>query len=527
MASSTVMVVMVTAVNRARFGALLPVSYVVSGALLPIGLSLTEVAWAETWQFNPGLRGVVTYSDNVALSARGNEVKDTSYEIVPSVNYSRKDGRVEITADYSLDHVFHSNDRAGSRNVNTLNSVAKLEPVDNIFYVDANAQISQQSISALSAQTASNAALTSNRTNVTTFSLSPYFKGVFGQGNQFEFRYRYGDTFSDSNVNDTGSISRALSGVIRGGSLQSRWSLSMQRSETLATGNAVNRTKDGSRLSMDEYIQGNLTWMLDNQVSLGTNLGYQHTKNYSTGLPYDLIYGLDVNWKPTTQTVLSMSANHRATGPAYNYSVSHKTGWTAWNLTWDRSVTTNQTLLLASNPVYDLFSDLVNRLYSDPAQQKAMLKLLGVPQGYVADIGLMSNQMIMQNSFKGSVAMVGVRNTVTLNVGRSSNNSITSFGGQDDFNQYSLVRQNSWGLTWNLLVSPVTRFTVSYNRLRNEGVSGNGVTTLRQGTLTSEISSQFSPKMTGSIALRNYFSDGGQTGLVRENAVIGTVGYRF
>lgn len=500
---------------------------VLPGMVLPLGLFFSMSVKAETWQYTPDIRVALTKTDNVKMAPKGKEAGDIALEVVPGINYSRKDGRVDINVNYSLDHVVHFENDGGNRNVHALSSSAKLEPIDRLFFIDGTAQISQQNISALSVQSTSNINTNPNRANVFNFSLSPYYKTVIGQGNEFELRYRINDTYTDSELLNSGSISRAVIASLRGRGLQSSWAISAQRYESAATGDVRTKSVSGKNVTVNESIQGSGSWFSDPQLVFNGNVGYEHLANYTTGVPFALTYGWGIGWRPNNLTEVNFSVGRKATGQNYNFGLSHKTAWTAWNVSWSRDVTSTQTQLSASNPTFDLFSSLVSKLYSDPKAQEQVLSALGVPKGYIPTLGLFSNQMMRQNLFRGSLAIVGVRNTISFNLVRTTSSSASGVGSNDDLSRYSSLRQNSWGAVWNLKVSQNTNFSVSYNRSRNEGVTLTGTSGTRQSNFESAISTQLSPKLNAALMLRGSNNDGQIGGTVRENAVVSTLAYKF
>ena len=69
---------------------------------------------------------------------------------------------------------------SNNRFVNTLSALANLEAVENFFFIDARASISQQFLSPFGPTPTDLSTATSNRTNVTTLGVSPYIRGAFG-----------------------------------------------------------------------------------------------------------------------------------------------------------------------------------------------------------------------------------------------------------------------------------------------------------------------------------------------------------
>lgn len=500
--------------------------------VLPAGLAFSFSAFAESVQFTTGLRTSATYSDNLTLTTAGSQVSDIALELIPSISLQRKGGRLDLNVNYSLDHIEHSSEAGGKKDVHTLASSATLEAVDKWLYVDGTAQVSQQNASAFGPQTATNANVTANRGSVTNYSLSPYVRGALSQTTSYEVRYRFSGIKSELAQAGSGTATDEWLATLRGGSDLVRWGLSLKRN-SIDYGNSTQATAlPGTSTSSSTSIDANLALKLDPQFTLTGTFGRDHNSNYVVGRDQAWTYDLGFQWVPTTRTTVSGDYGRKAFGTNYALNASHRTAWTIWNLGLTRNITNTQNQLMAANPNYDVMTSFVRQRYTDPAQQQQLLTLLGIPPGYVPSVGLVANQNALQTALHFSLALVGTRNTVTLNVGRSQSESATLTGAYNDLSQFSLVRQNSVSLSWDFKASAFSSVAASYgiNRSTGVGAQTTAVTSDQQSsqkTFNISLNTQISPKLVGTVSLRSVTSDGGNVGNYRENSFVGTLGYRF
>lgn len=182
-------------------------------AVLSIGLGcLAAQGVAGEWTISPTISITETATDNVGQTNK-NKSSDLISNISPGINIAGTGDRVKLRFDYQMNNLFYVNDSSRNNIQHALNALGTLEALENWFYIDANASISQQNLSAFGGSTNSNVDTnnSSNTTETTTYRVSPYFKGTLGMVADYQLRYSVARTSSDSgNSNDTES--RGFSG---------------------------------------------------------------------------------------------------------------------------------------------------------------------------------------------------------------------------------------------------------------------------------------------------------------------------
>ena len=125
------------------------------------------------------------YSDNVDLDPDGAEVSALTSEVVPSVIIRSESARVTAALNTSpiLRHQTAGSDK-GLTVAGNLAGLGTVEVAEDLFFVDAQASISQQVLSSKAAGS------TANEETVQVYRLSPYLRSRFGGFADAEARYR-------------------------------------------------------------------------------------------------------------------------------------------------------------------------------------------------------------------------------------------------------------------------------------------------------------------------------------------------
>ncbi|UUZ57214.1 TIGR03016 family PEP-CTERM system-associated outer membrane protein [Massilia sp. H-1] len=131
-----------------------------------------------------------SYSDNVALRPDGGERGSLVTELVPGLRVRHKGPRVAFNGQYEFHYYKMSQDVPGTRQSSrVLRADGKAALVDDLFYMDGNAAIQNQAISAFAQNTNGNDYADANRTEVRSWRLSPYLVHRFGSFATGELRY--------------------------------------------------------------------------------------------------------------------------------------------------------------------------------------------------------------------------------------------------------------------------------------------------------------------------------------------------
>ena len=159
-------------------------------AIFMVSLIFVEQSIASNWNIVPSLYSSVSYNDNVYLSVQGQETRDLITQINPHVSINKEGGRGYLELDYTMQNILYSSESAFNDTFHLLNARAGTELLPDLLYVDASAGHTQQVTSRDEAVPADNVTISTNRTDLDLFSISPYTRYQFGRQAVGELRYK-------------------------------------------------------------------------------------------------------------------------------------------------------------------------------------------------------------------------------------------------------------------------------------------------------------------------------------------------
>ncbi len=488
-------------------------------ALCAGGLSCP--AKAESWTFTPNLQVRGTYSDNVALAPAGQEHGDTILEVSPGIQIHGESARVKLNLDYTWQTLTYLEDSRLNAKNNMLNASANLEAIEKWFYVDATALVSQQNISAFGAQPMDNTSGSLNRTTVSTYSFSPFIKGVIGSDASYELRH---NTFgADSGV---GPLSRSQTNEWVGklsGDTPLRlinWGVDYNRQSTAYAD--INSTE------MEAY-RGSLIFLVDPQLKLSVNAGYEKN-NFLVGKQSGPTHGWGFQWPPSERPSIGGARDQRLFGPGYSLFIKHRMPMSALDVALTRDFTSTPAVLfggLGTTIAQLVANALPQPPPGTPDNRLAMAtSLLGPSANLVPTLGFLTNQIILQKRLQASYALIGARNMLTFTAFKSDSQPVAEgFAPGDDFARFTKIAQNGLSATWSHTLSALSSLNTSYAHTLSTG-DGTVEQTAMQNTLSLDLSTKLSPRTNGLIGLRHMQFDAGPSSY-RENAIYASLLFLF
>lgn len=494
-----------------------------SAAIAPPVDTSGTTSQGRAWTIKPRVTLTETWTDNVRLgSTQGNGDADLITQIAPGIRIDGKSARLKAFLDYSLNaQTYLKTDN--SRIQNALNSFATLEAVDNWLYVDANARIAQQAISAFGAQSPSASSINSNSTETSTLQLSPYIRGQLAGWADYALRYNRSATRSNastvSNV-DLDEWAAQLSGSTPFRSL--RWSLDGSRQ---AVDYSSGRETEASRFF------GRLTYMLTPQFRVIGSGGWEQNNYASLDQQARTTHGYGFDWNPTERTQVSAFKERRFFGDGHNVSISHRFPRSSirYTDTRDVSVLPNQFSSVGIGNVYDIYFEQFASLIPDPVQRaafvNAFLAQAGISPNTQVTSSFLSSRATIQRRQQLSLTLQGARNSITFLANRNqSEATLATPAVVDDFSQANVIRQQGFSLNYSHKLSELTTLNALVSRQESTG-SGSISQKTTTNLLQLNLSTKLGAKTNGSLSVRRSESDG--TTSFKENALIGTVSYIY
>ena len=463
-----------------------------------------------------------TLTNNVALSNSSTAQSDQITEISPGIQVNINAARLKTYFDYSLDHVEYAQGSAASRNQNALTTFGTLEAVDNWAFIDFSGNISQQTINAFGTQSTNNTAINANSTEVATYNLSPYVKGHFGDFADYEARVSRSVSSSDSSTASNTASTNSVVRVSKASAFRSLgWSADVSRQQVSYSA--------GRATEADSYSLG-LSYAVTPQVDVSVN-GGQESNNYTSLDKQNYnTSSVGVNWALSPNTKLSALAGKRSFGDTHNLSFEHRTARTVWRYSDSKDILVNPTQsgLGSVGNVYDLFFSQFASLEPDPVARATLvnnyLAANGISPTAVVLSNFLTSVVSLQRSQNLSLALLGVRDTVTFFLSRTDTSQLDTVSNSfDSQSNASAIVQNGFFANYSHRLTPDYSLGVMLSQQVTSGDTAAQETRLK--SFNVNVTGKVGKKAAASLGLRHVVSDGLTP--YTETAVTGNLNVQF
>jgi uncharacterized protein (PEP-CTERM system associated) len=496
----------------------------------------------STWRIVPSIGVTETLTDNVALVPSNTKESDLITQVSPGINLTSQ-GRLKLNLTYRPTALLYANRSDANTIQNYLDAIGTYEAVPNWLYIDASANIGQQSFSAFAPQ--ANIAtenINANRAETFSYRFSPYIRGRLGVNADYQLRYSYaasqvrGSDLGQTQVQDwLGTITSrpAPTGLA--------WALtaSYQTANTgLFSGSsqAIQPVGSVAADSWAERLYATVNYSFDPELRVGI-LGGWESNNYAGTTTSSATYGGQFERAPTVRTQLHARYEHRPSTNTYEFSFSHRTRLTAWRLTDSKIITTlpTQLLLGRTQSAFDLLFTALTTSFPDPIARtdevNRILQQNGIPRDLTVAPLFLSSRVFIQHSQNISFVLLGSRNTVTV-VGTIAKSRSTDSGVpvSDTSSLASETEQRTVSASWSHRLSAITSLNLLGTYTRGIGSGLNSTDSSDQLTTSLLLTHQISRRTYGTLGARYInFSASTSTAAndVREKAILGSIVVTF
>lgn len=490
---------------------------------LSIGCLLTMPVGAQdatrSASITPTFSASETYTRSTLADAGGAGGEFVT-RLSPGIGISSRSGRVQGSLRYTLNALQRSR-QSDARDVeNALSAAFTAEAVERRAFVDAQATITQQSLSAYGVQTlADSTQANTNRAEVGTASVSPYVRGALGAAVDYEVRLHAGANevkgSSDNDSTDTGATV-TLGATPTGARLAWGFSASQQ-----ATRYKLGRKTTSERTSLS------LSYRPDADLSLSLNGGQEST---DVGLVerrrYDN-WGYGGRWTPTDRSSIRFQSDRRYFGRSHALSFEHRMQRSVWSYTDARDVTGGSDPNGVGQPLtlYQVYFAQFASAQPDPALREQMvldfLRALGRDPGEILRGGMLNSGVSLQRRQDLSFAWTGLRTSFNLQAFASSTRLIDNPGGVADGGD---TRLNGCAATLSYRLTPLSSLTFSGSRQATEANAARGGNLLK--SVTAGWTAQAGRLITTSLSARHVVFDSAISPY-HESSLTAALGMRF
>lgn len=479
---------------------------------------------ADAWNIQTEAGLTETFTDNAGLTSPTLAKSSWVSELTPSIRIEHLGGRASVLIDYRLRSSFYSNQSQLNSNQNFLNASSTFEAVENWLYIDARSSITQQNRSAFgSAQLQNTSTLDANRVETNTYQISPYIRGRFADVAIYQLRLNETTTRTNEAAFPDTRTTEWI-GVIGKAPASAPWGWSV-------TGNALEVRNSDVSNRHNNRIRASGIYAFSRQLRFSAIGGYERSDFASAESRSTSTRGIGVEWLPSDRTKLSATREKRFFGDGYNLLFTHRTPLTAWRFVTTKDVVVLSNTLTATSPgsAYELLYDVLASSIPDPAARtqavrRRLQESATAESGNFSSASLTTNPFVSQNR-EGSVAFLGVRDTITVTFGRREQRDVAGSAPNLAL-QSADVLQRNWNVSWAHRLSPISTITAVFSSLRTEALS-LGQTESKQRAESLVFTTRLSPRTTATLALRRTHFNSTALDSYLENALAGTILMRF
>jgi uncharacterized protein (PEP-CTERM system associated) len=498
-----------------------------------MALVLAPTVHAEV-KFTPSISASETYSDNVSQTTADQAQSSFISELMPSFTVAENGPRFNLNGSYQLHLYSYSNKVANTNDASSqyqLNLQARL--IDQLLDLNATATRQTVSQSAFGPQGNDSLYSNSNRSNVSTYTITPTLRHRFGGTADAYLRYTRSRVSGDDNVLGT-SVGDNISANITSGSNFSTVTWGVNAVQDTYTDQTFGRTET-------ENAEANLSYHISQTIALTATTGYDKY-DYSPeegGTTQGKSWTGGFIWTPSTRTRLQVAYGRRFYGNTGNMAFTFRGHRSALNATYTDGISTSRQNFLSNTQVSttSLLDAALTASIPDPvARAKAIADYIaatGVSLGVANSTNYLSNVFQHQKSFQVAYTLEGAHSSSTLSVYKTRSAAL-----QTEQADSSLLGQSLASLNNNL---DTIGTTASYTqRLRQQTQLIASVNYQRSRTLDSDLTTDsesarlglthaFDAKLRGFAEIRqtrgSYYNVGNAR--FRENAISATIMMQF
>ncbi len=466
-----------------------------------------------------------TYTDNVALAPADQKESDFVTEIAPGFRVTDKTARTDLDVDYSFNNLFYARDSDRNTINHQLQASGKIELVEDLFFLDSRAQISQQAVSVFGPIGADTNTSENNRT-FRSYSLSPYLKKKLGREATIEARYTLSQVSSDAATTAVADSigNRIYLGIDSGPAYR-------------ALGWGVNFVDE--RVNYENFedtrfasLTGFGRYRLTKRLFATGSLGYDRNDYFTTGdQPEGVAFSMGIDWRPNQRTSLTASAGRRYFGSTYNLAFLNRTRRTGWDISYTQGIQTSRSQFIVPpggldrGQIEDSLRLTNPGLTDDELRQRTddIITRFGT--------NVQTNVVFLEKKWRGLFTWKLAKSDLLLsayNTVRDSEvtQSFSIFNNAGDFSLSRVIKQSGVGARWNYRLTARNQASIGLDlsRFRFLDIQRTDNTS----SFNLGISRKLSREASGSLNYRYLQRDSNfGSGEYDENAIFGSITATF
>lgn len=447
------------------------------------------------WTFTPSLGLLETFTNNVDLVSRDDRRSDAVTQITPSLLIDGVGPYASLRGIIAVPILIYA--RTGDENNKVwprVDLVGDVALFDRVLHVEGAVAVDQQFFTPFGAQPADLANATENRYRTESYRISPYVKGVTGNGTEYELRNNNVWTnLSGAPISTSNQEFYQVYGTASNTRRQLGWRANFDYSNTVFN----EQNKVYLRLVRAEPI-----YAVTPQFRLTASGGYEDNEFPFTDVR-GAIYGAGFEWQPSARTKATGRWEHRFFGGSYLFELDHRAPLSTFHVNVSRNITTYQQQLATftqGTSVAAMLNQLFSSQLPDPvARQQFVDQFIrdrGLPEVLGGPVVVYGERILLQESQTASAAFIGARNTIVFTVYNVKSEAIAGTGNAlppilsaaDD------NTQTGGNITWTHNLTPRLLLTASVQGSHTKATPP-AVGTTDQGGANVLLSSPLSPHL--------------------------------
>lgn len=483
-------------------------------------------AQAARWFGTRSISGQVTATSNAAFQASGSEQADVIVEVTPRVGFRAEGGRFSAGGSLAVTASHYLARSATDRLAPTADVFARLEAIENFFFIDGSLRILQTFEDPFGPQPIG----TSSINNQTQYEvrITPAIRGRIGTRTQYEVQ------------SDNTYVDRSGGSGGRPSAWASRNSAQLNYTPAPLGGGVSYERNDaafesgGSARRTTELARAYVNYAVTPALSIGVRAGQDRTNFPGFDQTYD-VYGGQISWRPSERTDLSVVAEKRFFGNGWQASFVHRRPRMAWTLRSSRDVSTQPQLFLNVPTTFDVAA-LINASLAtripDPVQRARFVEDLivsrGLPRSLQGAVNIYGDAASLRQDNSVALTLFGVRSSIIFSVfhAKSEQLILGSTGGVIPA-QLQDNKQFGLGAGFSRELDQRTSLNAEASWRDTSGLAAFDDQSSRQQTYQVRLTRRLGPRTTGTAGARFQHLSSNVTNDSREVAAFAGLTHEF
>lgn len=478
---------------------------------LSLVLGCAGPALPQRWIIDPSVGAQATLTNNANYDTGGQREADLIFNVSPAVGFSREGPSLRVNGSASLNMIGYVEGTQTSRILPQANILANLEAIDRLFYIEAALRANQQVLNPFLPQ--SDADSTFNKYTYAQGSIAPYLQG--NAGNDWRYLVR-----SDNSYTYTTQTDAPLDNAYYGRHVAEVVRIATPLGGSLRVQSDVTRFDDERHVDQElDVALATVNYAFTPQLTAGLRGGYERT-NYTRNEESGPIYGIDLAWSLSPQTRVAGFWESRFFGPSYQVGASSRLRSFATNLSASRSVSTFPQQILelpATGNVSSLLNAILTARFPDPVERAREVQDLidrqALPPSLPGGVNIYSRNANVLTSGSGTLALIGVRNTLALNLYYLKTKTLPDAAIPPTFITFNDNVQKGISLSLSHRLSPVMSLNATASRWETRGFDQSAGLVTDQNLFQVQANRQLTPRSSAFVGARYQQEDSASSGI--------------